>query len=53
VGESSGLTQIEVILRHRDSELVYRQKQWLKLPEARVSVDDSPLTAGTAGGVRR
>jgi hypothetical protein len=30
-GEASGLNQIEVILRHKDSGLVYRQMQWLKL----------------------
>ncbi len=30
-GETSGLSQIEVILRHKDSGLVYRQMQWLKL----------------------
>ncbi len=51
-GEASDLTQIEVILRHKDSELVHRQMQWLKLTEPKVSPDeDSPLTARTTGGV--
>lgn len=52
-GEASDLTQIEVILRHKDSELVYRQMQWLKLPAAKAATDESPLTAGTTGGLSR
>jgi len=48
-GEASDLTQIEVILRHKDSELVYRQMQWLKLPAAKAATDETPLTAGTGG----
>lgn len=46
-GEASGLTQVEVILRHKDSELVYRQMQWLKLPEATPG-SPSTLTSETA-----
>jgi type II secretion system protein I len=48
-GAASELTQIEVILRHKDSGLVYRQMQWLKLPEAKAVTDGSALTAGTGG----
>lgn len=51
-GEASDLTQIEVILRHKDFELVYRQMQWLKLPAAKSVTDGSPLTAD-AGGANR
>ena len=51
-GEVSDLTQLEVILRHKDSEFVYRQRQWLKLPAASAGTDEPPLTAG-AGGVSR
>lgn len=51
-GEVSDLTQLEVILRHKDSEFVYRQMQWLKLPAASAGTDEPPLTAG-AGGVSR
>jgi type II secretory pathway pseudopilin PulG len=50
-GEASDLTQLEVILRHKDSDLVYRQMQWLKLPAAKAATDETPLTAGTTGGV--
>lgn len=48
-GEASDLTQLEVILRHKDSDLVYRQMQWLKLPAAKALSEESPLTAGTGG----
>lgn len=48
-GEASDLTQIEVILRHKESERVYRQMQWLKLPAAKALSEDLPLTAGTGG----
>jgi type II secretory pathway pseudopilin PulG len=48
-GEASGLTQIEVILRHKDSELVYRQMQWLKLPEVKAAAEGAALTVGTGG----
>lgn len=48
-GDSSELTRVEVILRHKDPELVHRQMQWLKLPAAKPASEPSALTAGTGG----
>ena len=41
-GEASGLTQVEVIIRRKNPDLVYRQAQLLKLEPAKQS---SPLTS--------
>ena len=46
---SGGLTQLEVILRHKDPDLVHRQMQWLKLPAAKTPSESSTLTADTGG----
>ncbi len=46
---SGGLTQLEVILRHKDPDLVHRQMQWLKLPAAKSPSEPSALTADTGG----
>ena len=44
-GEASGLTQIEVIIRRKNPDLVYRQAQLLKLESAKRS---TALTASSA-----
>jgi len=40
-GEASGLSQIEVIIRRKNPDLVYRQAQWMKLDAAK---PDTQLT---------
>lgn len=49
VDEAGGLAQLEVILRHKDPDLVHRQMQWLKLPAVKSPTEPSDLTAGTGG----
>ena len=44
-GEASGLTQVEVIIRRKNPDLVYRQAQLLKLEPAKQS---TALTASSA-----
>ena len=36
-GEASGLSQIEVIIRRKNPDLVYRQTQWMKLGASKPS----------------
>lgn len=44
-GEASGLTQVEVIIRRKNPDLVYRQAQWLKVDRAKRG---TALTASSA-----
>ena len=44
-GESGGLTQVEVIIRRKDPDVVYRQAQLLKLEKSKPAATGPPATS--------